>query len=209
MTESDLSSDFDSSLKLQGDALKSFALGELLEFYRDYLLTIANEKVSEEIRGKCSPSDFVQETFCEATEKFRSFEGQTCIELKEWLKTILLNNITDGYRSLKGAQKRDVTKEVSLDANSFSRATLAALVDGCESPSARLKSDEQSQLLREHLERLPEIDRCIVRLRSLEGLSFVQIAPMVGKSADAVRKIWFRAVEKLSKELKFHVSDLF
>lgn len=188
---------------------QSRSLGELLEFYRDYLLTIANEKVSDEIHQKISPSDFVQNSFCEAIVTFESFDGRTSIEFKEWLKRILLNNIVDGYRALKGAQKRDVTREIPLHENSLEELESNTTAKAIDSPSARVRLNEQSQLLLRHLENLPDLEHDVVRMRSLDGLSFVEIGLQMDKSPDAVRKIWHRTIEKLAKEMKADESNFF
>ena len=50
--------------------------------------------------------------------------------------------------------------------------------------------------------RLPPDYRDVLYLRYWEGLSFVQIAGRIGRSADAVRKLWYRAIERLQAELR-------
>jgi DNA-directed RNA polymerase specialized sigma24 family protein len=42
----------------------------------------------------------------------------------------------------------------------------------------------------------------VIRLRNLEYRSFVEIGPMLELSADSARKLWERAVERLTRELK-------
>jgi RNA polymerase sigma factor (sigma-70 family) len=49
--------------------------------------------------------------------------------------------------------------------------------------------------------RLPEDYRRVLQLRYWSGMTFVDIAPLLGRSPDAVRKLWYRAVERLQSEL--------
>ncbi len=68
----------------------SLALSTLLESCRDYLLAIANSEVETWLQGKIGASDFVQETFVAACNKFDDFRGSTEAELLGWLRVILL-----------------------------------------------------------------------------------------------------------------------
>jgi len=49
--------------------------------------------------------------------------------------------------------------------------------------------------------RLPAEYRLVLELRYWGGLSFVDIAPRLGRSPEAVRKLWYRAVERVQEEL--------
>ena len=57
---------------------------------------------------------------------------------------------------------------------------------------------------RDHLRalaRLPEDYRRVIALRYEQGQSFADIGQAMGRSSEAVRKLWFRAIERLRKEL--------
>ncbi len=58
------------------------AVGKLLDYYRGYLLTIANGELSSDLVQKVAPSDLVQETCYQATRRFPQFQGKTDGELK-------------------------------------------------------------------------------------------------------------------------------
>ena len=47
----------------------------------------------------------------------------------------------------------------------------------------------------------PEDYRRVLELRYWGGLSFVAMAPELDRSPDAVRKLWYRALERLQQEL--------
>jgi RNA polymerase sigma-70 factor (ECF subfamily) len=62
-------------------------------------------------------------------------------------------------------------------------------------------SQEQAQAVREALERLPEEYRQVIRLRLQDDRPFEEIGRVLGRTANAARKLWERAVERLQQEL--------
>ncbi|MFM9059990.1 MAG: RNA polymerase sigma factor, partial [Planctomycetaceae bacterium] len=60
---------------------------------------------------------------------------------------------------------------------------------------------EEAAVLNEVLARLPNDYQRVIRMRYWNGLTFHDIAPHLGRSPDAVRKLWYRAVERLQAEL--------
>jgi len=51
------------------------------------------------------------------------------------------------------------------------------------------------------LERLPADQKTAILLRSRDHCSFAEIGERMERSADAARKLWFRGVEQLRREL--------
>ncbi len=68
------------------------ALGNLLEAFEPYLLSIAYRALPATLRGKYDDADLVQETLLEACLCFARFEGQSTDELRVWLRGILIRN---------------------------------------------------------------------------------------------------------------------
>ena len=56
---------------------------------------------------------------------------------------------------------------------------------------------ENSVLLADALERLPEPYRDVLIWRHLEGLSFADVAQRMDRSVDSVKHLWSRALEQL------------
>jgi RNA polymerase sigma-70 factor (ECF subfamily) len=63
------------------------------------------------------------------------------------------------------------------------------------------------ELVEAAIERLPDDSRLVVLLRHKEHLSFTEIGERLGRSGDAARKLWERAVERLAQEMKFADDD--
>jgi len=174
-------------------------VGELLEATRKYLLLIANRSLDAQLQQKVAPSDLVQETFIDAHRNFRKFSGSSEAELFAWLRQILLHKAADAGRRFRGTAKRDIREEQALDADS-SQANLQV---ACHepSPSGYAIGNERERKLLDALRQLPPDYHQVIELRSLERLPFAQVANRMGRSEDAVSKLWFRAIKQLREKL--------
>jgi RNA polymerase sigma-70 factor (ECF subfamily) len=172
------------------------ALGRLLEACRNYLLVIARQELDPGLRAKGGGSDLVQETFLEAQRDFRAFHGQTEGELRAWLKELLYNNVVNFARRFRETRKREIDREQALDTGMGS-----GLAGADPTPSKNASNREEDQLVREALDRMPEDYREVLLLRFREGLAFEEVARRMGRSLNAVHKLWARAVERVQREI--------
>ena len=170
------------------------ALGRLLQACRPHLLVIAERELDARLRAKAGPSDIVQESFLDASRAFPRFIGGTEGEVRAWLCRILRNNIAD-LRDGTGAAKRDVSREESLDQGAADRKE--ALADDTPSPSSNVRRREEEERVEAALARLSEDHRRVIHLRYREHLPFKEIAKAIGRSVDAVQKLWERAIKQL------------
>ena len=169
-----------------------YELGEILQAYRPYLLGIAWQTLPKGLLGKVAPSDVVQETLLRGYREFPEFTGHDLAELIAWLRQILVNQVADHVRRFD-TDKRSIRREVRLNED---------LVDAqAVSPSQPLLSAEEWHHLESGLNRLSTLHREVILLRHREGYTFNQIGQLLGKSSDAVRKLWDRAVENLQQLL--------
>lgn len=175
------------------------ALGQLLDHYRGYLLGLANQELDAALVPKVAHSDLVQETFFQAARDFPKFQGQTEAELRAWLRQILQHRMLDAARQFRQTAKRSIDKELPIDAPAAGGQPLVS----CEpSPSRVLLSAEKQAEVLAALATLEESHRRAIELRSLAGMSFEQVGESLGRSAEAARKLWSRAIEKLAEKLE-------
>jgi RNA polymerase sigma-70 factor (ECF subfamily) len=177
------------------------ALGQVLETFRAYLLLVADRELDPEVRVKGGASDLVQDTFLEAQRDFERFQGTSAEELRAWLRRVLLNNVANFTRQFRQRAKRDVGREVSLEAGGSSHERGVGLAADTLSPSDEALAQEQAQALARAMERLPEDYRQVLGLRHEEQLTFEQIGQKMQRTANAARMLWLRAVERLQKEM--------
>lgn len=196
--ESDGPAGFDQLLKnaRTGDPL---AIGKLLDNHRDYLLLIANQDLDSKLRGKLGSSDVVQESLLTAHQCFERFEGESKPELLAWLKKILSNDLLQAQRTFKTTQKRQVNRERPIQGNS---SIMNPLVDPQVTPGTHAMVAEESALLHDAIEQLPADYQLVLREHSWHHKGFVEIGEVLGKSPEAIRKIWTRAVLKLQQILE-------
>jgi RNA polymerase sigma-70 factor (ECF subfamily) len=178
------------------------ALGEALQAYRAYLLLIAQQELDPELRAKGGASDLVQETFIDAQRLLGRFEGTTEEAWAAWLRELLLYNLGDFVRRYRDTGKRRVGREVGQPAADSSTDRGGNLAADTASPSVTAMAAEQVVALERALDRLPEDYREVLTLRYQGDLSFEDIGQRLGRSGNAARKLWLRALRKLEQELE-------
>ena len=180
-----------------GDRLDPEAVGRALEGCRQYLLMMTERTLGNDLRVKVAASDIVQETILEGYRDFGRFRGHDGDELRAWLYCILRHNLANAADRYRGAAKRRIDREVSLDADSTVGLAAGHLPATTPTPSQHAIRREQAQALADALRRLPETDRRVLAWRHQEQLPFEEIGRRLGGSAEAARKRWARAVDRL------------
>ena len=176
-------------------------LGKALEVCRQYLLLVANQEMDVQLRAKGGASDLVQETFFEAKRDFTKFNGSTQAEMLAWLRQILIHNIKNFHRHWLETEKRNPEVEVRLQEDDSSGNVRAEVPSPQQTPSQWAMEKESLAALNAALTRLPEEYRQVIVFRYQQHLSFEEISGKMGRTADAARKLWARAVERLNAEL--------
>jgi RNA polymerase sigma-70 factor (ECF subfamily) len=177
------------------------ALGQMLEACRGYLLLVAAGRLPPDLQAKGGASDVVQDIFLEAWRAFPRFEGSTDAELLAWLCRLLLNNVADFTRRYRGTAKRKAP-EVPLEADGSSGEGAGGVPADGSSPSQQAMAHEQAQGLLRALGRLPQDHREVIRLRNELDLPFEEVGRLMGRSPNAAQKLWKRAIDRLTEELK-------
>jgi RNA polymerase sigma-70 factor, ECF subfamily len=167
---------------------------ELLAVCRDYLLLVANQALPNDLRAKVGASDLVQETLVEAQRNFGRFEGSDPAQLLSWLRTILLVQLAQLKRRYRQTLKREVSRESPL--GDYGQGELPAAT---ESPSGIVMRDEARTAFERALDGMPQHYRNVIIQRNIEHRSFSEIGREMGRSADATRKLWFRAIASLQQ----------
>lgn len=177
------------------------ATGELLENCRAYLLLVANCGLNAELRPKQAASDLVQETFFQANRDIAQFRGRSERELLAWLRKILVNQLALAHRKYQAAEKRDIARELPLrrDGSASNGGVLVACPR--DSPSGQAVRAEELQRVELAIAQLPPRYAEVIQLRSGDLLSFNEIGARLEITADAARKLWVRAMERLQREL--------
>lgn len=178
------------------------AVGQLLDQCRAYLTVVVQHGLGQHLRAKVAPSDIVQESMLDAYRGFEQFEGTTEKELLGWLRRTLLNNLTDATRHYRGTARRDFNREFATHKDLQGEDPLAVVEAKSALPLEKVIRSEEQQRLLEAIRRLPPRQRRVVMLRNLEFKPFHEIGMQLQISADAARKLWERAIQRLTEDLK-------
>lgn len=175
------------------------ALGQMLDCYRGYLLLIAQQGLSPQLQAKVGASDLVQETWADAYQHFAHFHGDTEGEWRAWLRTLLLHNLAKSVRRFLKTQKRGGAGETPL-AGGDSSGGAPEPSAAATSPSSAAIRQEVHEALERALERLPEDYQLVILLRYFEDLSFEDIGRVMDRSANAVQKLFARAIDRFQQD---------
>ncbi len=145
---------------------------------------VKNKEVSEELTST---------VFLKVAEHLQTFSPKKGMSFSGWIFRIAHNVLVDYWRS----KRENVTTE----------SEEACAISSQENLSRETETREHMRAVEQCLERLPAIDREIIRLRSWEGYEYEEIAEIVGKKSGAIRMTLSRALEKMRSCLRgFHIT---
>ncbi len=174
------------------------SLATLLEQFRNYLRLLARTGIDTTLRGKADASDLVQETMLKATQHFDSFRGRSEAELAAWLRQILAQCLIHHARHYRASTRRADRERSLTDLLDRSSMQLSALAVRRNSLSESLpRGRDAGVILAEAMAELSVDHREVITLRNLEQLEWAQVAAKMGRSADAARMLWLRALKQL------------
>jgi RNA polymerase sigma-70 factor (ECF subfamily) len=176
------------------------ACGQLLEAHRPYLFTVATAELDRDLRAKADAADLIQETLFEAVIGFSRFDGCRPAQLRAWLREILLHNIANFRRYFKDTVMRDITREVPLPGRPGGQPG-EGLANDDSTPSRKVLRREEHERLQQALARIPGHYRDVIVWHLQEERGFADIGQRLGRSADAAKQLWRRALQYLTNEL--------
>jgi RNA polymerase sigma-70 factor (ECF subfamily) len=157
----------------------------------------ARARLPASLRGKLGESDVIQDAYLAAFRSLGDFEDRGDGSFAAWLRKILERRIVNEVRD-GDALKRDARREVRIPTGT---AGVGAALDQ-PSPSEEAMAEEDAAALRTAVAGLSADHRTVIRLVHDEGLTLVRAGERMGRSADAARKLYSRAVAELSARLR-------
>lgn len=169
------------------------ALNLLYERCAGRLLAYIRLRMGRDLRARLESRDILQATLLKSVEHLQELKGNETQSLMAWLARIAEHEIRDRADYHK-RQRRDGAREVSLDDQ--------PVADDARSPLSRVILDERARRLEAALDTLTPAHREVILLRKFEELTFPQIARRLGKSEDACRMLFTRAMTALTLALE-------
>ena len=139
--------------------------------------------------------DVTQEAFIKAFRALGGFRGDS--SFYTWLYRIAINTAKN-YLVSRGRRPPDT----DIDAYDAENHEVAPPLRDNESPESHLYRDEVEAVIHRAIGALPDELRTALMLREFEGLSYEEIAAVMGCPVGTVRSRIFRAREAVDRELQ-------
>jgi RNA polymerase sigma-70 factor (ECF subfamily) len=130
--------------------------------------------------------DIAQDAVLKAWRKLPGFKGES--RFRTWVCRILVRRALDFLRGRKPAQE-----------------ALERLPAATRDPHAEAAAHELDRAIRHAIEELPPVQRATLLLRADQGLSYEEIAYVLGTTRNAVRMNLVAARKRLAERLDGHV----
>lgn len=180
-------------------------LGGLLDRHRGRLRRMLALRLDQRLQGRVDPSDVIQETFLEATQRLPDYLNQPAMPFFLWLRFLAGQRLLILHRRHLGAEMRAAGREVSLFRGAMpeaSSAALAAHLLGRECrPSEIAVRAEVKLRLQDALNQMDPLDREVLALRHFEELSNTEVATVLELTKTAASNRYIRALKRLKEVL--------
>jgi RNA polymerase sigma-70 factor (ECF subfamily) len=156
--------------------------------------------MGKELRSKLESVDLVQDVLVSVLKDLQNFTYKNEGDFVRWLASIAENRLRDNLDRFH-ASKRDIDREVRLDTHrSTLEESFAAALEPIDAttPSAIISKREEFDKLAKAIDTLKPEYREVIVLTKVEGLSYREIGDKLGKSADAARMLFTRAMAALT-----------
>jgi RNA polymerase sigma-70 factor (ECF subfamily) len=169
------------------------ALNLLYERSAARLLGYIRVRLGRELRARVESRDILQATLLKSVKQLEAFRGQDPRAFQAWLARIAEHEIRDRADHQRRL-RRDAAREVPLD----DEAPVPAIT---RSALSRILLDERAHRLEDALDTLTPEHRQVVLMRKFEEVSFAEIGARLGRSEDAARMLFARAMTALTLAL--------
>jgi RNA polymerase sigma-70 factor (subfamily 1) len=175
------------------------AFDELLARHREAMLARAGRRLPPKLRRRVSVSDVVQEACIVAYERRKTFEHRGPDAFLHWLNAIVDRRAMQAVRTHVAAARRAIGREAPAPASSCEGPALAG---GLPTPSQHAVGAEAALRARAALGALAPDYREVLRLARDERLPLRTVAERMGRTREAVKKLYARALARFTEEYR-------
>jgi RNA polymerase sigma-70 factor (ECF subfamily) len=156
------------------------AFGRLYDRFVQRIYRYAYSRVGDAHEAQ----DITSQTFIAAYESLGRYREQG--QFSAWLFKIARSKLNDHFRRSR--------REVGLEA--------AEIIIEWEDSLGSLIQNEELVHLRSLIKKINDDERELIRLRYVADLSFIEMAEVLGKREDAVKKSVYRLLERLKSQME-------
>ena len=167
------------------------AFAYLLKLYQDPVFNL----IAHIVENNADAADVLQDVFLKVFRGVRHFHGES--SLKTWIYRIAVHEASNHRRSRIRRHRRE---PFSLEESTTE--PVSSLADGrAETPYQVLEQSERQDLVKRALASLAQPYRTVVVLREMEGLSYEEIARVLGVAEGTVKSRLMRGRELLRRKI--------
>ena len=174
------------------------AFDQLFERHAPALRRRIKRMLPSNVGRKVSASDILQEARIVAFRRFGEFDLPENGSIRPWLDRIATLKLKEAIKRYVKAAKRDVRREVTRG----NRPDTDYMAGRFASPSQAAIAAETQANIQRALEALPEDYRTVLRLARQEQLRLREVAERMGRSREAVKKLYARALSRFAEILE-------
>jgi RNA polymerase sigma-70 factor (ECF subfamily) len=176
------------------------AFERLFTRHRDYLRRVIELRLDPRLRPRLDASDVIQDTQLEAFRRLPDYLEREPMPFRLWLRMTAQERLGMAQRQHVGAARRTVSREARWPEQSSLQLAAQFLAAG-STPSQRLSRRELVQEVHQAIAQLSEVDREILLMRNLEGLSNQETAQVLQIDPAAASQRYGRALLRLRQLL--------
>jgi RNA polymerase sigma-70 factor (ECF subfamily) len=184
----------DEELVLQVQRGNKKAFDVLVHKYQHKLSQLVNRYTKDPHEA----ADVVQEAFIKAYRALPNFRGESAFYT--WLYRIAINTAKNHI-----AMRSRRPSEDDIDVEEAEQFESGGRLKEHETPEGLALTDELARVIQRGLDELPDELRMALSLREFQGLSYDEIAKVMGCPVGTVRSRIFRAREAIDRKLEYLV----
>jgi len=174
------------------------ALDALLARHREPLLGRIRHRLHRGLRAKVDPEDVLSEAHVVVCRKYREFQGATEAEFTAWLARICDFKTREVARHYLDTDRRDLHAERPPG----TRTNDSRIPGIGATPSEEAMGAELVERARGAFARLPPHYQEVLILARVAGTDLHQVALQMGRSYEATKKLYARAVALYQQHLR-------
>jgi len=172
------------------------AIDQLFDLYLPRIKQVVRWRIRPETLARFDASDVIQEMHQRARAQMGDYLRRRPMPFALWLYREAHQRLVDLERFHLHAECRSVERELPLP-DASSTELLNRFFKRPTSPLYKLQQQEQAQLVRRCLAKLPDVDREILLLRICDGLTNAEVAVLLELNPETSKKRFARAILKL------------
>ena len=172
------------------------AIAALYKRYEKEMVAVVHKKLGRTLNSLMESVDLVQSVWKDVLGDLGEFEVRGVGSFGHWLNARVVNKIR-GKGRYHAAQKRDAKKVGPFRTGDSMSTGVPPPPAQDPSPSRVAISREELENLERLLEQFPDPQRRALMLRLRDELDYGEIAAKIGKSTEATKKLYGRALKKL------------